>query len=109
MIDTVGAQDNSSLRALIDKPPIGGKEILPLSGPGLAGFKLHPGSVSDQCVCFKDIHNSLTESSYFKICQEMVIVTMGKLEPCTFVKQQKYFLISGLPAKPILTYKNLHF
>ncbi|XP_022101969.1 mediator of RNA polymerase II transcription subunit 19-like [Acanthaster planci] len=54
MIDTVGAQDNSSLRALIDKPPIGGKEIIPLSGPALAGFKLHPGSIPEQ---FKLLHH----------------------------------------------------
>ena len=45
MIDTVGNQDNSSLQALIDKPPIGGKELLPITGTQLTGFKLHPGSV----------------------------------------------------------------
>ncbi|XP_033627575.1 mediator of RNA polymerase II transcription subunit 19-like isoform X2 [Asterias rubens] len=54
MIDTVGVQDNSSLRMLIDKPPVGGKEILPLSGPSLAGFKLHPGSIPEQ---FKLLHH----------------------------------------------------
>ncbi|KAF4528395.1 hypothetical protein B566_EDAN015164 [Ephemera danica] len=31
MIDTPGSQDNSSLRSLIEKPPIGGKELLPLT------------------------------------------------------------------------------
>ncbi|XP_002736628.1 uncharacterized protein LOC100378527 [Saccoglossus kowalevskii] len=48
MIDTVGTQDNSSLRSLIDKQPILGKELLPLSTPALAGFRLHPGPIPEQ-------------------------------------------------------------
>lgn len=36
-------QDNSSLRSIIDKPPIVGKELLPLTPVQLAGFRLHPG------------------------------------------------------------------
>lgn len=36
----------SSLRSVIEKPPIGGKEILPLTTHQLAGFRLHPGPVS---------------------------------------------------------------
>lgn len=35
----------SSLRSLIEKPPIGGKELLPLSQNQLSGFRLHPGPV----------------------------------------------------------------
>lgn len=35
----------SSLRSVIEKPPIGGKEILPLTTHQLAGFRLHPGPV----------------------------------------------------------------
>jgi len=46
-IDMPGNQDNSSLRSLIDKPPITGKEILPLSTSALAGFKLQPGPISE--------------------------------------------------------------
>lgn len=67
MIDTPGSADNryaflkialvqhyidyfvmfcSSLRSLIEKPPIGGKELLPLTSVQLAGFRLHPGPVS---------------------------------------------------------------
>ena len=34
------------LRGLIDRPPIGGKEFLPLSGQALLGFRLLPGAVS---------------------------------------------------------------
>ncbi len=35
----------SSLRLLIDKPPIGGKELLPLTPNQLQGFRLHQGPV----------------------------------------------------------------
>lgn len=45
-IDTPGVQDNSSLQSVIEKPPIGGKPLIPLTGPMLSGFKLHPGPVS---------------------------------------------------------------
>lgn len=41
-------QDNSSLRSVIEKPPIGGKELLPLTNVQLAGFRLHPGPLPDQ-------------------------------------------------------------
>lgn len=46
-VDTPGSQDNSSLRGLIDKPPVGGKEILPLNSLQLAGFRLHPGPLPE--------------------------------------------------------------
>lgn len=36
-------QDNSSLRSIIEKPPIGGKELHALTSVQLAGFRLHPG------------------------------------------------------------------
>lgn len=45
-IDAPGNIDNSSLRSVIEKPPIGGKELLPLTSVQLAGFRLHPGPVS---------------------------------------------------------------
>ncbi|KAL7302965.1 mediator of RNA polymerase II transcription subunit 19 [Trichogramma pretiosum] len=48
VIDTPGDQDNSSLRSLIDKPPIGGKELLPLTSLQLSGFRLHPGPLPEQ-------------------------------------------------------------
>jgi len=38
---------NSGLRAVIDKPPIGGKEFLPLSSLQLSGFRLHPGPLPE--------------------------------------------------------------
>lgn len=46
VIDSPGQQDNSSLRSVIEKPPIGGKELLPLTNIQLDGFRLHPGAVS---------------------------------------------------------------
>jgi mediator of RNA polymerase II transcription subunit 19 len=42
VIDGPGVIDNSSLRSVIDKPPICGKELLALSSVQLAGFRLHP-------------------------------------------------------------------
>jgi len=42
VIDGPGMIDNSSLRSVIDKPPIGGKELVPLTSVQLAGFRLHP-------------------------------------------------------------------
>ena len=35
----------SSLRSVIEKQPIGGKELLPLTSVQLSGFRLHPGPV----------------------------------------------------------------
>ncbi|XP_054168274.1 mediator of RNA polymerase II transcription subunit 19-like [Oppia nitens] len=47
-IDTPAHIDNSSLRALIDKPPIGGKELIPLTANQLLGFRLHAGPLPEQ-------------------------------------------------------------
>jgi len=47
-IDTPGSLDNSSLRSVIEKPPIIGKELIPLSGHALSGFRLHPGPLAEQ-------------------------------------------------------------
>jgi mediator of RNA polymerase II transcription subunit 19 len=47
-IDTPAVQDNSSLRLLIEKPPIGGKELLPLTTNQLQGFRLHQGPLPEQ-------------------------------------------------------------
>lgn len=47
-IDTPGSQDNSSLRSIIEKPPIATKEILPLTNMQLNGFRLHPGPLPEQ-------------------------------------------------------------
>uniref|UniRef100_A0A914W2R7 Mediator of RNA polymerase II transcription subunit 19 n=1 Tax=Plectus sambesii TaxID=2011161 RepID=A0A914W2R7_9BILA len=47
-IDTPMAQDISSLKMLVEKPPITGKEIAPLSSTALSGFRLNPGPVPDQ-------------------------------------------------------------
>lgn len=39
---------DSSLRKVIQQPPVGGKELNILSGAQLAGFRLHPGPLPDQ-------------------------------------------------------------
>lgn len=48
VIDGAGNMDNSSLRSIIEKPPIVGKELLPLTSVQLAGFRLHPGPLPEQ-------------------------------------------------------------
>jgi mediator of RNA polymerase II transcription subunit 19 len=47
-IDTPGNQDGSSLRSIIEKPPIVSKELIQLSGNSLTGFRLHPGPLPEQ-------------------------------------------------------------
>ena len=39
MVDLTSQQDNSSLRQLIEKPPVGGKELMLLNQLQLAGFR----------------------------------------------------------------------
>lgn len=46
MIDLPGSHDNSSLRSLIEKPPILGGSFNPITGTMLSGFRLHTGPVS---------------------------------------------------------------
>lgn len=48
-IDMPGSHDNSSLRSLIEKPPICGNSFNPLTGTMLTGFRLHPGPLPEQC------------------------------------------------------------
>lgn len=47
-IDQPGLQDNSSLRSLVEKPPILGKEYLQLPGYLMPGFRLHAGPLPEQ-------------------------------------------------------------
>ncbi|KHJ47076.1 hypothetical protein D918_02622 [Trichuris suis] len=47
-IDAAGHKDGSSLRQLIEKPPICGKEILPLGSAETVGFRLLPGSIPEE-------------------------------------------------------------
>ncbi|XP_030042022.1 mediator of RNA polymerase II transcription subunit 19 [Microcaecilia unicolor] len=49
MIDMPGSHDNSSLRSLIEKPPICGSSFNPLTGNMLTGFRLHAGPLPEQC------------------------------------------------------------
>jgi len=47
-IDTPGGDDNSSLRLLHEKPPIGRNDLLALTAQQLNGFRLHPGPIPDK-------------------------------------------------------------
>lgn len=47
VIDELGGPE-TSLRSVVDKPPIGGKELLPLTGHSLSGFRLNPGPIPEQ-------------------------------------------------------------
>lgn len=58
------------MRSVIEKPPIGGKEILPLTTHQLAGFRLHPGPV---CICI--LYNVL----YNKFCIYLLIYVLYQL------------------------------
>ena len=54
-IDAPGTGD-TSLQSLIDKPPVGGRELAPLSDMALQGFFLMPGKDKSQdeiskCIC----------------------------------------------------------
>ncbi|KAJ8371863.1 hypothetical protein AAFF_G00299010 [Aldrovandia affinis] len=46
MIDSPGSQD-STLRSLIEKPPVCGNSFSPLTGALLAGFRLHTGPLPE--------------------------------------------------------------
>ncbi|XP_018803192.1 PREDICTED: mediator of RNA polymerase II transcription subunit 19 [Bactrocera latifrons] len=46
--DTTSNLENSTLRSVIEKPPIVGKELVPLTAVQLAGFRLHPGPLPEQ-------------------------------------------------------------
>jgi len=48
VVDGMGNMEGATLRSVIEKPPIGGKELLPLSSVQLAGFRLHPGPLPEQ-------------------------------------------------------------
>ncbi|XP_033099516.1 mediator of RNA polymerase II transcription subunit 19-like [Anneissia japonica] len=65
-IDIAGTQDSSSLQQLVDKPPIRGKEIVPLNNSALASFKLHPGSIPDQ---YKLLHHQAPKKHKHKRCK----------------------------------------
>ncbi|NXP83217.1 MED19 polymerase, partial [Ramphastos sulfuratus] len=49
MIDLPGSHDSSSLRSLIEKPPICSSSFTPLTGTMLTGFRLHAGPLPEQC------------------------------------------------------------
>lgn len=48
IVDMTASNDMSSLRSLIERPPICGKELLPLTQSQLTGFRLHPGPLPEQ-------------------------------------------------------------
>ena len=47
-IDVPAPSDSSSLRSLIERPPICKKDIIPLTTSQLTGFRLHPGPLPEQ-------------------------------------------------------------
>ncbi len=47
-VDTPATEDESGLMALIEKPPPVTKEIKPLTGAQLNGFRLYPGPIPEQ-------------------------------------------------------------
>lgn len=57
----VPATPNDSLRSLMEKPPIGGKEILPLAQNQLSGFRLHPGPLPEQ---FRLMHQPIIKKKH---------------------------------------------
>jgi len=56
LVDTPASQDNSSLRGVIEKPPVGGKEVITLNQLQLTGFRLHPGPLPQQ---YRDVLNQV--------------------------------------------------
>jgi len=59
VIDSPSSQDNSSLRGLMEKPPVCGKELLTLNQLQLAGFRLHPGPLPEQ---YRAMLNQVSQS-----------------------------------------------
>uniref|UniRef100_A0A1I7ZGA2 Mediator of RNA polymerase II transcription subunit 19 n=1 Tax=Steinernema glaseri TaxID=37863 RepID=A0A1I7ZGA2_9BILA len=49
----IDKSSSSSLKSLIEKPPITGKEINPLSASAMTGFRLQPGAVPEQYRVFQ--------------------------------------------------------
>ncbi|CAB0013816.1 unnamed protein product [Nesidiocoris tenuis] len=66
IIDNPGHQDNSSLRSVIEKPPIVGKELRPLTSMQLAGFRLHPGPLPEQYRCVNQAPSKKHKSRHKK-------------------------------------------
>lgn len=64
MIDCPGTQDGSSLRSLIDKPPVCGNSFSPLTGALLTGFRLHTGPV-----LLQDTHTQ-SKLTHIRFCDE---------------------------------------
>ncbi|XP_020893944.1 mediator of RNA polymerase II transcription subunit 19 isoform X2 [Exaiptasia diaphana] len=46
-VDEKGSTQNS-LQSVVDKPPVGGKELIPLPSHALSGFRLNPGPIPEQ-------------------------------------------------------------
>lgn len=72
MIDCPGTQDGSSLRSLIDKPPVCGNSFSPLTGALLTGFRLHTGPVLTKYTTQDCTHTSYEGRYVFSI---MTLIT----------------------------------
>lgn len=76
----------SSLRSVIEKPPIGGKELLPLTSVQLAGFRLHPGPVSRNSISHQDFESKTKDITYLSF---IVTRTISLRKPSTSKETQK--------------------
>lgn len=65
----------NSLQSVVEKPPVGGKELLPLPSHALSGFRLNPGPVSNRISCTCD-H---TDTSIVQLMNNFKMKT--KLQP----------------------------
>ena len=72
MIDVPGVQDGSSLRSLIEKPPVCGNSFSPLTGNLLTGFRLHTGPVKNMGYTHTHADHILSH-----------VYTLTQLEDCT--------------------------
>ncbi|XP_037579798.1 mediator of RNA polymerase II transcription subunit 19-like [Dermacentor silvarum] len=78
-IDAPGGQDNSSLRSLIKKPPVCGKELLALTVAQLFGFRLHPGPLPEQ-YCMMSHQPQRNKHKHKKHKHKWVTLPIMKLE-----------------------------
>ncbi|KAF6041261.1 MED19 [Bugula neritina] len=92
-INLSSADDNSSLKSLIEKPPITGKELNPLSTSQLAGFRLHPGPLPEQHRLFapqkkKSKKRSRQESELKPTPPALLVQEEGTSEPAKKPKKK---------------------
>lgn len=68
-----------SLYALVEKPPVGGREFMSLSDLSLLSFRLMPGSVSTVYIQGKFPHLNFPEIFQFKFSNRTMLTLSGCL------------------------------